>query len=293
VSSPLQYSSLLSTLASDLPPSPISHPLDGAIRAWGENGGGWWHLYWQQHIASYVTTMPSAAGRSLPPLRSVTSRLLELYQECVDNGGWIREQYDVRSGMDKLTFFRKIPTAASAIAPPPPSPRHPRCLPGEKRHPSERRQPERKCVQSQILPPPPASADDGPTMAAATPTSTAFNASNPVGPVLPLPGLPHHSSILCHPRRHSQKRRYGNVQRITVKLHVLVAGLMALPKKRQIPQLNSCSLLLSLSTLSPTRLPSLLLAMPSSAPGTPPSQLSPLLLPTDVFAPPALVPASD
>ncbi len=40
-----------------------------------------------QQNALYLTAKPPAAGRLPPPLHSVTSLLLELYHECVDNGG--------------------------------------------------------------------------------------------------------------------------------------------------------------------------------------------------------------
>jgi hypothetical protein len=70
--------------------------------------------YRQQHNACYLTTTPSAAGRLPPPLHSVTSRLLDFYHECVDNGGWVRVLYDARDGLEKLTIIRRIP--------PPPTP---------------------------------------------------------------------------------------------------------------------------------------------------------------------------
>jgi hypothetical protein len=62
-----------------------------------------------------LTATPSAAGRTPPSLHPVTSRLLDLYHECVDSGGWARLLYDVRGGMEKLIIFRKIPP------PPPPT----------------------------------------------------------------------------------------------------------------------------------------------------------------------------
>jgi hypothetical protein len=56
---------------------------------------------------SCLTATPSAASRPPPPLYSVTSRLLDLYCECVDNCGWARVLYDARGGMEKSTFIRK------------------------------------------------------------------------------------------------------------------------------------------------------------------------------------------
>jgi hypothetical protein len=31
--------------------------------------------------------------------------LLELFQECMDNGGWVHVLYKVRGGIDKLSFI--------------------------------------------------------------------------------------------------------------------------------------------------------------------------------------------
>ncbi len=79
----------------------------------------------QQRQDTCLTATPSAARRTLPPLHSVTSCLLELYQECVENSGWARELYGAHGGMQRLSFF-KIPSAAPVTAPPPPS----TCQPG-------------------------------------------------------------------------------------------------------------------------------------------------------------------
>jgi hypothetical protein len=74
----------------------------------------------QQPNARYLTVMPSAAGRLPPPLCSVTSRLLDFYHECVDNGGWARVLFDTRDGLEKLTIIRRIqPTPAPTTAAPP------------------------------------------------------------------------------------------------------------------------------------------------------------------------------
>jgi hypothetical protein len=53
---------------------------------------------------------------------SVTSHLLELYQEYVNDGGWARVLYDAHGGMERLSF-RKIPPNAPVTSPPPPSTR--------------------------------------------------------------------------------------------------------------------------------------------------------------------------
>ncbi len=74
----------------------------------------------QQPNARYLTITPSAAGRLPPPLRSVSSRLLDFYHECMDNGGWARVLYDTRDGLEKLTIIRRIqPTPAPTTAAPP------------------------------------------------------------------------------------------------------------------------------------------------------------------------------
>ncbi len=56
------------------------------------------------------------AGYLHPP-HPVTSRLLELYHECVDNGGQARVQYDARDGLEKLTIIRIIQPASTITAP--------------------------------------------------------------------------------------------------------------------------------------------------------------------------------
>jgi hypothetical protein len=57
------------------------------------------------------TATPSAAGRTLPYHRSVTSRLMELYTECVDNGGWARVLLEARGGKEtSLRCFYPSPS---------------------------------------------------------------------------------------------------------------------------------------------------------------------------------------
>ncbi len=71
----------------------------------------------QQQQQTYLTATPPAAGRLPPPPRPVTSRLLKLYHECVDNGGWARVLYDSRDSLEKLTIIRSIPPAPTIVAP--------------------------------------------------------------------------------------------------------------------------------------------------------------------------------
>ncbi len=54
-----------------------------------------------------LTAMPTAAGANPPNTCPITARLLELYQECVENGVWAGVLYEARDGIEKLTFLRK------------------------------------------------------------------------------------------------------------------------------------------------------------------------------------------
>jgi hypothetical protein len=54
-----------------------------------------------------LTATPSAAGANLPNTCPITARLLQLYQECVENGVWARVLYKPRDGIEKLTFLCK------------------------------------------------------------------------------------------------------------------------------------------------------------------------------------------
>jgi hypothetical protein len=71
----------------------------------------------KQQQQNYLTANPPAAGRLPPPPHPVTSRLLELYHECVDNGGRARVQYDARDSLEKLTIIRSIQPAPTITAP--------------------------------------------------------------------------------------------------------------------------------------------------------------------------------
>jgi hypothetical protein len=63
---------------------------------------------------------------------SVTSHLLELYQEYVNDGGWARVLYDAHGGLEKLTIIRRIPPDPTIAAP------TKKCKPGHQA--SDRRQ---------------------------------------------------------------------------------------------------------------------------------------------------------
>jgi hypothetical protein len=100
----------------------------------GDDAGG----SWQKQNACYpLTAMLSADGRQPPPLRSVTSCLLELYHMCLNNIGWARVLYDARGSLEKLTIICKIPPAPNVTASP--QPRKPGRPASESRRARERR----------------------------------------------------------------------------------------------------------------------------------------------------------
>jgi hypothetical protein len=43
----------------------------------------------------------------------VTARLLELYQECMENGVWACVLYEAHDGIEKLTFLSKMTPPSS------------------------------------------------------------------------------------------------------------------------------------------------------------------------------------
>jgi hypothetical protein len=47
-----------------------------------------------------LTAVPPAAGTNPPNTCPITTRLLELYQECVENGVWARVLYEARDGTE-------------------------------------------------------------------------------------------------------------------------------------------------------------------------------------------------
>jgi hypothetical protein len=70
-------------------------------------------MEWESSIASgsrlnyKLTTMPSTVGTIPLTTCLVTTCLLELYEECVDKGVWVRVLYEARDGIEKLTFLCK------------------------------------------------------------------------------------------------------------------------------------------------------------------------------------------
>jgi hypothetical protein len=133
----------------------------------GSTSGVCWQQ--QQQNDCYLTAMLPAAGRLPPPLRSVNSRLLELYHECMDNGGWARVLYDAHWGLEKLTIIRGIlpdPTIAAPTK---------KCKPGRQANDRRqawdrrRREPRRRLHSSQpCLHTPSTTEDDSPTAEPAT-----------------------------------------------------------------------------------------------------------------------------
>lgn len=55
------------------------------------------------------------------PASPVTSHLLELYLECMDNCGWARAMFEAHDRTEKLIFSRKLPWTAPVTAPPTPA----------------------------------------------------------------------------------------------------------------------------------------------------------------------------
>ncbi len=140
------------------------------------NGRSW------VNYTTCLTATPSAAGRTLPPPCSVTSHLLELYRECVDNSGCVRLMCEARGGLKKLTFFLKLPSATPVVPPPHP---HWKCSASARRREHDRRRREAwlERRKNQPLPPvtsPPATvvecqAGAGPAPAALVSLTAAAN----------------------------------------------------------------------------------------------------------------------
>jgi hypothetical protein len=258
----------------------------------GSASGGCW-----LRDTTCLTATASAAGRLPPTFSSVSSRLLDLYRECVDNSGWARVRYNARGGMEKLIFIRKVqPTPAPAASAPPRKPGRPA---SDRRRARDKRRrkacAERRSNRSQsrlhtqpeeddllsvpdmaatatisvaVSPPPqppdastsqPASSAS-PSQASPLPASSPL-ASSPSASPLPQPAPP--------PRKRA--KTYSEATRASSRAAVLA-------KRRQIPQLNGC--------ISPPSLPS-----PSSPPSQPAT--SPAAKPPFLPASPATSPAQE
>jgi hypothetical protein len=121
VSSPSSYP-LQSSDPHHPPISPLS--LEAAVRASAEHRYRWQCLWWEK--AATKPDRHAVCSRHGPStLHPVTSRLLDLYLECVDSGGWARVLYDVSGGIEKLTILCKIPPLPPPTVADPPS-----CKPG-------------------------------------------------------------------------------------------------------------------------------------------------------------------
>jgi hypothetical protein len=242
----------------------------------------------QQPNARYLTVTPSAAGRLPPPLRSVSSCLLDFYHECVDNGGWARVLYDTHDGLEKLTIIRRIPpTPAPSTAAPPATRKPGRQASTRRRERNKRRREawsERRIPRSQLSLHTPATDDISATAKPATsgqaaPPATNTPPSPTVPPTPPQPAPPSPASpppSLCklplqaspspapspQPAPPSRKRAktVSEATRSSSRAAVLA-------KKRQIPQLDGC---LS-PPISPSQPASRPLA-PSALANSPPSQ---------------------
>ncbi len=143
----------------------------------------------QQPNARYVTVTPSAAGRPPPPLRSVSSCLLDFYHECVDNGGWARVLYDTRDGLEKLTIVLRIqPTPAPTTATPPATRKPGRQASARMRERDRRRREawaERRIHRSQPSLPTPEADEISATAEPATSGQAAPLANTPPSPTAP------------------------------------------------------------------------------------------------------------
>jgi hypothetical protein len=131
----------------------------------------------QQHNTSYLTTTLSAAGRSLPPLCSVTSCFLELYHQCMDSGGLGKGAVWCAT----VLLLQNLPDAPVTV-PPQPSSHQPGSLAGERRWPSRRWPNRRRRSQDrkeeggigwEELYKLTATLEEGPVMAAVTPNAVA------------------------------------------------------------------------------------------------------------------------
>ncbi len=121
---PLPTPSSLATsppLPPALPSCRVKYVLGHVMGGNGSAPGGCW-----QRNTTCLTATPSAAGRLPPPLRSVSSRLLDLYHECVVNGIRARALCDARGRTEKFIFIRKTePMPALTVLVPPCKHGHP------------------------------------------------------------------------------------------------------------------------------------------------------------------------
>jgi hypothetical protein len=209
----------------------------------------------QQFNARYLTVTPSAAGRLPPPLRSVSSRLLDFYDECVDNGGWATVLYDTRDGLEKLTIIRRIqPTPAPTIAAPPATRKPGRQASARRRERDRRRREawaERRTHRSQSSLPIPEADEISATAEPATSGQAAPSANTlpsptapptppqPASPSPPLRKSPQQSSPSPAPSPQPApppRKRAKTVSEVTRSS----SRATVLAKKQQIPQLNGC-----------------------------------------------------
>jgi hypothetical protein len=54
-----------------------------------------------------LITTPAAAGAIPPSTCPVTTHLLVLYQECLDNGVWARVLYEARDGVEISPYAKR------------------------------------------------------------------------------------------------------------------------------------------------------------------------------------------
>jgi hypothetical protein len=214
----------------------------------------------QQQKARYLTVTPSAAGRLPPPLRSVSSRLLDFYHECVDNGGWARVLYDARDGLEKLTIIRRIqPTPAPSTAAPPATRKPGRQASARRRECDKRRREawaERRTHRSQPSLHTPATDEISATAEPATSSQAAPAANTLLSPASPpTPPQPAPPSPVPPPPSLSKSPQQALPSPVTPSLPAPPPRKRAktvseatwsssraavVAKKRQIPQLDGC-----------------------------------------------------
>jgi hypothetical protein len=182
------------------PPPPPTSPLLEAVIAYRAGMEGESSATSGNRLNNRLTAAPPAAGVNTPNTCSITACLLELYQECVENGVWVRVLYKARNGTEKLTFLRKTS---------PPSSRPPGRRPAsERRRARDKRRreawAERRRTRSQTRPPAnplPSGCGGGEATAVAAPTTAVVGAaaapaqavdasSSPAASSTPTPTLP-------------------------------------------------------------------------------------------------------
>jgi hypothetical protein len=67
-----------------------------------------------------MTAMPTTAAGHHPPRPSVAHHLPEIYQECLENGDWVKVPLEVCGGVEPLSLSCRLPPPATPV----PAPHH-------------------------------------------------------------------------------------------------------------------------------------------------------------------------